>query len=284
MGNWGNDDEENSDEGNMFSDEDVKQWIKDGREAKSSNLCVGIYGEDGTGKTGIAMDSRTDEEREEGKEMIIIDVDKSAGSIKQKYFDGDENIIIPPLLEIKEGDRDAVETYNKIDYFTKHLFYNQDQFDLHSVILDGVDEFQDICGDKMQIEDLNKDPNARVKNSWNWQIRNRYYKNIMERIKSMDCHRFFITHMKEKKEAVDGDLKIVGKEVDWHHSTPGMLFQKVHTFREEGSDGKTYFKAKIEKSKGALSLEDKEYTIAEVESEEETSEWNGLMDYWKEVR
>lgn len=281
--NWGKKDEEEEDKP-MFSDEEIEQWIDDGRKAESSNLSVGIYGKDGTGKSGIMMDSRTEEDIEQGKEMYIIDMNGKCASLKGKYYSGDENIIIFNPMEFMEEDRDAPKVYHKIDYYTRYLYENQDELNLHSVALDGVDEFQDICGDKMQIEDLNKDPNARVKNSWNWQIRNRYYKNIMMRMENMNCHKFFVTHMKPKREAKGGELQVVGEEIDWHRSTDGMLNQKLHCYTEEKEDGEgLYLKAKVEKSKGALELRDKVYTIAEVDQEEDVAEWHGMMDFWKEV-
>lgn len=285
---FGSNDEEEEEEP-IFTDDEVEKMIERGREKESSNICAGIYGEDGVGKTGVAMDSRTEEEIEEGKTVFVIDMDDSAGSIKKKYFDGDENIVvIDPVEEAgldERGDRDAPMIYNAIDDITRYLLQNQNDLNLHSVILDGVDEFKDVCGDKMQIEDLNKDPNARVKNSWNWQIRNRYYKNVMEKIKKLDCHRFFITHLKDKMEFVDGELVTTGKEINWHHSTPGMLFQKVKMFKEEDEDNNTVtFKAKIEKSKGCLSEEGNIYTVAEVDQEEGTDEWYGLDDFWEKVK
>lgn len=284
MANWNSSDDDEEDESN-FTDEDVKNWIKNGREAESSNLFCGIYGDDGTGKTGIAMDSISQEELDDGEQMFIIDLDDSASSIKKKYHNNHKNIVIfEPMKEVSDGARNAPEIYNAIDKFTDYLLNNEDELNLHSVILDGVDEFKDICGDKMQIEDLNKDPNARVKNSWNWQIRNRYYKDILEKIKKLNCHRFLITHMKEKREPVNGELQVVGEEINWHHSTNPMLFQKVYTQTEEVEEGLTEFKATIEKSKGALGLRGKTYTVATVNQEDETENWEGLNEFFDEVK
>lgn len=278
-------DEEKEEIEQMFDDDDVEKWIDNGRKVESSNLCCGIYGPDGTGKSGVAMDSRTEEEIEEGKEMYIIDLDDSCGSLKKKYFDNDENIVIPKFMEFDDkDDRDAPAIYNRINAFTRYLLEHENELNIHSVILDGVDEFQDICGDKMQIEDLNKDPNARVKNSWNWQIRNRYYKSVMEKIKKLDCHRFFITHMKDVKEPVDGNLVKVDEEINWHHTTDGMLFQKIYMTKDEIEDGVVEFKAKIEKSKGALGEEGNTYTVARVDQNNDEAKWNGLDDFWEKVK
>lgn len=286
MPNWKSSDED-EEKKPMFTKEQVKGWIEKGKKREASNICAGVYGDPGTGKTGVAMDTRTDEDIEEGKKIYIIDVDGGCGSIKGKYFPNDEDIIIFDPLEDSfddEGSRDAPLIYNKINAFTKYIYNNQDELNMHSVILDGVDKFQDICGDKMQIEDLNKDPNARVKNSWNWQIRNRYYKDVMEKIKKMDCHRFFITHMKDKKKAIDGELQVIDEEINWHHSTDGMLHQMVYMYREE-EDGKECFKARIEKSKGALNLEGKEYVVAEVDhASDKEPEWYGLKEFWDEAQ
>lgn len=276
------DNKEEEDDEPIFTEEEIGEWINEGRDNTSSNLCIGIYGWEGTGKSGVAMDCRTEEDKEAGKEVIVIDLDDSCSSLKKRYFNNDDNIsVIDPLVFDDEGDIDAPLTYEKVNYLVNHIYQNQDEYNLHAVILDGVDTFKDICGDKMQIEDLNMDPNARVKNSWNWQIRNRYYKNVMQKIKKMDCHRFFITHYKDKKKPVDGELQVVGKEINWHWSTDGMLFQKVEMRVEEDEEkGEKKFYAKVEKSKGALELETDEYLVAEVGEE---TEWYGLMDYYKKV-
>lgn len=275
---------EDDEEKPKYSKEQIENWIEKGRETTSSNLCIGIYGWDGTGKSGVAMDSRTPEEIEEGKEIAIIDLDGSCGSLKKKYFNSDENIIIFNPLEFDDdGEVDAPKTYNKTNSFVNYLFQNEEDMNLHSVIIDGVDTLKDVCGDKMQIEDLNMDPNARIKNSWNWQIRNRYYKDVMLKIKSMNCHRFFITHYKEKKKPVNGELQVVGKEVNWHWSTHGMLYQKVEMRKEELEDENHYkFIAKVEKAKGALDLENEEYVVAEVT--EDDAEWYGLHEFYEQVK
>jgi len=279
---WKNMDKKDDDEEDTsFTKEEVKGWIEDGREVEASNLCIGVYGWDGTGKSGVAMDCRTEEEIEEGKEIVVIDLDDSCSSIKQKYFDSDENIVIfQPMVFDDNGDVDSPKTLDRIDALTKYLVEEEDELDLHAVVFDGVDKFKDICGDTMQIEDLNMDPNSRVKNSWNWQIRNRYYKNVMEKIKKLSCHRFYVTHYKEKKEPVAGELQVTGKEINWHWSTDGMLFQKVEMRKEEEEDGTVKFIATVQKAKGALHLENEEYVVAEVSDE---TEWYGLHDFYNEV-
>lgn len=285
MGNWKSVDKEDDEEEERvkFDDEDVKEWLDKGSKTKVSTICTGIYGSDGSGKSGVCMDSRTEEEKEEGKKVVVIDLDNSSAPLKTKYFEDDENIIVyNPIEHDEDGEPDDPVTYEKTKALTKYLVENQDELNLSSVVFDGVDKFKRTCDQKMREEDLDIDPNARVKNSWSWGIRNRYYKTVMEMIKNLNCDRFYITHMKDKKEFINNELQTVGKEIDWHHSTPGMLFQRIKTERREEEDGIVKFIAKVEKAKGALHLEGQEFTIAEVNDDE--TEWYGLQDLWNELK
>lgn len=286
MGNWKStdDEEEEKEEQEVeFDDEDIEKWLDKGSKSKVSTVCLGLYGSDGSGKSGACLDSRTEEEKEEGKKVVVIDLDNSSAPLKTKYFEDDENIIVyNPIEHDDDGEPNEPITYEKTKALVNYLVKNEDEMDLSSVVFDGVDKFKSICGEKMREEDLEIDPDARVKNSWSWAIRNRYYKTVMEMIKELSCDRFYITHMKDKKEFINNELQTVGKEIDWHHSTPGMLFQRVKTRREEDDDGTVKFIAKVEKAKGALHLEGNEYTIAEVTDDE--TKWYGLQELWNGLK
>lgn len=279
----------------LYSKEEIEKWIKDGKERSSSFICCGLHGSpegedikidigDGTGKSGSAIDCRTKEDIEAGRVVFVIDVDGGCGEIKEKYFDGDENIIIFDPFDdsfTKDGDIDESAVYNKIKTMLTYLYENQDEMNLHAVILDGVDSMQKTCEGKMREEDLKINKNARLNNSFSWGIRNQYYRDVMTLMKKLRCHRFFITHIKDKREFVNNELVVTGKEVDWHYMTPGMLSQRVETKRVTTEDG-VKFVGVIRKCKGALHLEDKEYTIAEVKNKE--VKWYGLMDLWAEIQ
>ena len=59
------------------------------------------------------------------------------------------------------------------------------------------------------------------------------------------------------------------------------MFQKF-SLKRTTSQGKTTFVAVIEKSKGALELEGKEYTLAEVSIN--GTNWSGLKELYKDIR
>lgn len=131
------------------------------------------------------------------------------------------------------------------------------------------------CEMVMKYEDLKINPDARVGQQWDWGRRNRRYYQLLELIKKLDCDRFFVTHLKDKKEWTGDSIEVKGKEIDWHDQTDGMLFQKIKMSRAE-VEGTVEFEAKVEKSKGALHLEGSEYKVAKVS--EDTTEWYGLND------
>jgi len=232
--------------------------------------------------SGVCMDCRTEEEIEQGKKVVVFDLDGSAGPLKHKYFDDDENIVIfDPMVLDDQGDIDYVSMYNKMMMMTKYLLENQYELDLKAVIFDGLDKLLKCCEFVMKFEDLKINPDARVGQQWDWGRRNRRYYQLLELVKKLDCDRFFITHYKDKKNWSAGSTEVVGKEIDWHDQTGGMMFQKIEMSRRN-VDGKSEFVATVEKAKGALHLEDSEYTVAEVRNKD--AEWYGLSDLWEELR
>ena len=127
----------------------------------------------------------------------------------------------------------------------------------------------------MRFENLKVDPDVQIKDRWQWAIRNRRYLVPIILIKKLHCKRFFTTHLKELKQYVGGQLIHLEWVPDWEKSTPGIMFQRVELSRREvGSD--VIFDAKVKKAKGALQLEGKTYTVAEVKGDKVI--WHGLQD------
>ncbi|MFW6121061.1 MAG: hypothetical protein ACOC80_09220 [Petrotogales bacterium] len=266
-----------------FSQEDAEEWFEQGKHTSSSAICAAVYGWDGTGKTGACLDCRSGEEIEQGKKVVIFDLDGSAGPLKKKYFDDDENIIIfDPLTLDDRGEIDYVSMFNKILTFAKFLYKNERKLNLKAVILDGLNKLLKTAEHVMRYEDLKVNPDARITDQWQWSRRNRRYYTVLELLKKLNCDRFFITHYKEKREYQSGELKTVGKDIDWHRQTSGVMFQKIRMSRQEVDDI-VEFNAKVEKAKGALHLEGKEYKVAEVKGDE--TAWYGLnVNLWEKLR
>ena len=102
----------------------------------------------------------------------------------------------------------------------------------------------------------------------------------------MKCHRFFVTHMKEKRMYVQKGgkkaLETVGYEPNWERTTPNMLFQRLEMTRTEIMDGVIEITANVIKCKTNLSLEGKKYLVAKVDTRDPDpeSQWFGLQDFF----
>jgi len=268
----------------VFSNKDVKSWLDGASTNKvtGSNICMVLYGEDGVGKSGAVLDCRTEEAIAAGKKVIVIDLDASCQPLKAKFWTDDENVIVlDPTTLLPDGTIDYVTTYNKVLAIIRYVSDEQDSLNLQAVILDGLDTLLKICEYVMRYEDLRIDPDVQIKDQWQWTRRNRRYNTVVILLKHLRCDRFFTTHLKEIKEYRGGQLSTKEKVPDWEKQTPGIMFQRVCLERTT-SEGITTFTAKVEKAKGALELEGKEYLVAEVQHGKTT--WKGLKELFKDIR
>lgn len=260
-----------------FSDDKIKEWLFGDMEKSSSNICCALYGFDGTAKSGIAMDCRTEEEKKAGMKLIIFDLDGGCAPLKVTYYKNDKNIIIKnPLVRDENKNIDYERTFLKlkssIDYIERHL----KELNVKAIIFDGVDKFLKICEYSMR-DDIGKTVTDGV-NFMYWKLRNQKYHDIMEQIKLLDVDRFFITHLKK----INAEGEPTEWSPDWEKKTPDMVFQKVRCYRDtkvEGNVKTVYLKAEIEKSKTNIALEGAVYVVAEIKSEkgkEPVAKWYGL--------
>ena len=257
-----------------YSDERIKDWLFGKTEKTRSNVCCGIYGFDGTAKSGIAIDCRTEQEKKDGMKIIIFDLDGGCGPLKKLYHDDDDTIRIKnPLVRDKNKNIDYEATFSKIKAALDFIERNIDDLKIKAVIFDGVDKFLKICEYCMR-DVIGKSVEDGIDYRY-WKMRNQKYNDIMEQIKLLDVDRFFITHYKK-----DGDENFVP---DWEKKTPDMMFQKLRCYREQKMvDGNKiiYLKAEIEKCKTNLGLEGKVFTVAETihySNGNASAKWLGLI-------
>ena len=244
-----------------------------GKDIEESAICAVFYGHDGTGKSGVCLDCRTKEERKEKKQVIVIDLDGSAGPLKMKYFANDDTIkVIDPIELLPDGNIDYVSTYNKILAVIRYIRENEAKLNLAAVVLDGLNSLLKVCEYVMRYENLKVDPDVQIKDRWQWAIRNRKYLVPVILIKRLHCRKFFTTHLKELKQYVGGQLIHMDWVPDWEKSTPGIMFQRILMERKE-VEGNVVFEATIKKAKGALHLEGKSFEIAKVVGDE--TKWFG---------
>jgi len=257
--------EAGEDKPKTFSSADAAAVLEEsGKDIQESATCAVFYGHDGVGKSGVCLDCRTPEEIKAKKQVIVIDLDGSAGPLKMKYFKNDPAIkVIDPIEMLPDGNIDYVSTYNKILAVISYIRENEQKLNLAAVVLDGLNSLLKCCEYVMRYENLKIDPDVQIKDQWQWAIRNRKYLVPVILIKRLHCKRFFTTHLKELKQYVQGQLIHMAWTPDWEKSTPGIMFQRVMLERKE-VDGNVVFEATVKKAKGALHLEGKTYKIAEV--------------------
>jgi hypothetical protein len=241
-----------------------------------------FYGFDGTGKTGVAMDCRNEEDIKLNKNVIVIDLDGAAGPLKTKFYHKDEHmIVIDPISLTPDGEIDYVTSHNKTLAIIRYITEHEEELNLKAVLLDGLDTLLKNCEYVMRYEDLKVDPMTQIKDQWQWQNRNRHYFTIIVLLKHLKCDKYFTTHLKGLKKYKGGALSVDGYAPDWQDRTPGMLFQKILLERKSIGD-KVIFVATIEKAKGALGLEGRKYEFATVQGA--NIQWTGLQEMFDEVR
>jgi len=260
--------------GLAYTDEQIKDWLFKDIERSSSNVCCGIYGFDGTAKSGIALDCRTEQEIKDGYKIIVFDLDGGCAPLKVIYHDNDKNIIIKnPQVRDDAGSVDYEGTFTKLKKTLDYIEKNLSTLKIKAIVFDGIDKFLKICEYSMR-EDLNKTITEGV-NYLYWKLRNQKYHDIMEQIKLMDVDRFFITHLKKIKDTEDWTP-------DWEKKTPDMMFQKLKCFKEVkviNGEKIICLKAEIEKCKTNLALEGSIFTIAEIRTTSDKKVkaiWKGL--------
>jgi len=260
-----------------FSPAEIEQMFTDAaKDTPESAVCAVMYGHDGTTKSGVCMDCRTKEEIKDKKQVLILDLDGSAAPLKMKYFRGDPAIkVFDPFMLLSDGNIDYIATYNKILAIIRYIRKNESELNLAAVVLDGLNTLLKTCEYVMRYENLKVDPDAQIHDRWQWAMRNRRYLVPVILIKKLHCKRFFTTHLKELKNYTGGQLMHMGWAPDWEKSTPGIMFQRVLLERKE-IQGNVSFIASVKKAKGALQLEGKEYTVAEVTKT--SVKWHGLKD------
>lgn len=270
-----------------FSSSDAAGIIS-GKESQvvTSPICMALYGHDGTCKSGICLDSRFADEIKAGKKVIVIDVDGSAGPLREKYYPNDENIrVIDPFMLLPDGEIDYVSTYNKILAVVKYIYENEPTMNLATVALDGLDTLLKTCEYVMRYEDFKADPEVQIKDRWQWANRNRRYLVPIFMLRRLKCRKIFTTHYKELKQYVAGQLIHMDWVPDWEKSTPGMMFQRVEVTRDDSKPEKVIFTAHVQKAKGALHLEGSDYVIAEVNTKTKpvTFKWHGLKELFEQI-
>ena len=248
----------------------ILRQIKARLERDRAFLCCSITGNPKVGKTGTAMDCRTEEEIKNGMKVLILDYDNGAEPTWDSCWDRDEDIVIYNPTAIRaDGAIDWDTTFKNgrafVDYATELIA----EGNIKAFILDGVDKIYEGASDvlrdhlvKQQTREgtIILDTDSVRVSPLDWKIRNRVYNRLLDKMMVLECDRFFITHMKPLYDNINVPVP-VGEVQDWHKSTPARFNQMLHIRKAVTPDGSTNYIARLEASKTNSSLVGSEWTI-----------------------
>ena len=248
-------------------------------------MICGISGNPGTGKTGLALDCRTEDEKKTHW-IFVLDYDEGAEPTWRQHWANDEKVVIfNPYIFNDDMSVDYLATADMSRYFiamvneaitTGKIEHDDETIEVEAVkaiIFDGLDSWLDTTNMIARLNHIKgKDPRAADKVKMvptQWFARNEEYKRLFKAACQLDCHKFFITHMKEVHDGFD----IVGTKPDWEKSTTAKLYQHLECYSEERGKSLKLF-AKVKKSKTNAEVAGQSFLVMENDNGE--IKWNGL--------
>lgn len=183
--------------------------VSAGETVPNNMILCGLVGPEGVGKTGIVLDSMTDEEKKRGDVIFVLDFDGGGQTTRVTHHKEHANNIrcLNPNVMFETFDEDG-EIREAIDYPATHRRVMKigqtlvdwaanpgDKPKLHSVLFTAIDLWDEVAKNCMFIEDLGTAPDgigAKVKPHeqvglrFNWQIRNYSVPSINNYRKNLD--------------------------------------------------------------------------------------------------
>ena len=280
--------------------------VSAGETVPNSMILCGLVGPEGVGKTGIVLDSMTEEEKKRGDVIFVLDFDGGGQTTRVTHHREFANNIrcLNPNVMFQTFDEDG-ETREAKDYPATHrrvMKIGQTLVDwaanpgdkprLHSVLFSAVDLWDEVAKNCMFIEDLGTAPDgigAKVKPHeqvgmrFNWQIRStRFHQltTIARTLMSLGVRVYLETHF---TDLMDKAGVIIGKKPSWEKHTANYLNQIIHFHKkkvrgEDGSPtGETRYEVEFVKCKTNPELLDQRRTIM-VTKQNASPEWFGLPE------
>jgi len=257
----------------IFTDKDLEGWMTESDKIKS-NICALLVGDPKVGKTGMALDCRTDEEKAAGMKIICIELNSDNGcKLNKKDFHKDDPSIMvldPREFSINEtsGDWefDYIKTMAKIKALLMYIKKNVSKLNLKALVFDGADVFlSEVCEGQLRM-DKHLDVAGGVQQLY-WKIRNKYFYDVMNLIFTIDVDRYIITHFKEDH---DTKKQIYSIQKDFPDKTHQIL-----EFRKDLKTNKHYVKIVADR-RNKPDMLNKEYCIMETDITTGKRIWNGF--------
>jgi hypothetical protein len=252
-------------------------------------LC-GVVGPRKAGKSGMLIDSLTDEEIENGAMIFVADFDAGGDStVSAHHQDKQQNLVVLNPWVTNKMSKSRVpfnypETYNKamddLLYALEIAEAQDEYFKLHgkmpnpylkTFIFDGMDHWLHICGIAMKIEDLELGDDAvdvsgrktaTKVGRFNWEFRKNRYQaamNSFQELARLNVQVYVITGQKPSYDSNGNE--IMGADVAaWMKDTERDLEQLIEVNLEEERDeigaltGKVVSKAQLKFNRTSLRL------------------------------
>lgn len=249
-------------------------------------LLCSIVAQPKWGKSGSAMDCRTDKEIEEGMIVRILDLDDGATPTWDSAWDRDENIQIYVPNELRtDGSYDWDETLENALVWLDETKEMIAEGNVKAAILDGMDKVYDGSGEIMResLVNMNQSKQGIIRDTlklriepFQWKIRNDVYNKIQNLFMDLNTHRFVITHLKpiyDSANLSDGPSRW---EADWHKNTPQRMLQMIEIQKVKRGKTTNYI-AELVSCKTNSNAVGKKWTIFTV-NEKENNEWFGIPE------
>lgn len=257
----------------FFTDKQIEEELQRKPEQGSRTCCL-IYGQEGSGKSGLALSylkKMKDDER-----MIIVDLDGGVLPLlescwKDEFVKGKVLWVNP--LELTKDDvkkqivLDYKKTFTKIKAMVLWVKNNYKGKNIRAVVFDGLSTALNYAESQMRIE-RNLTPDGGVNMAF-WKIRNKYFTEILETIKSLPVARIFISHedfIEDLIASPDRKISVVKQK------TNQMMWQKIRTSRTD-INGTVEYTYVIDKSKYKAVAEGKSSIFLSVEGDK--FNWTG---------
>jgi hypothetical protein len=263
--------------------EQMLSQIKDRIDRERTYINCAVTGLAKVGKTGIALDCRTEEEIKEGKKVMVLDWDNGAEPTWGSCHDRDENIIIfTPIQRNNDGTSNWDAAFENSHAFLRYCREEIENGNVKAVILDGLDKAyeasamvlrQHLVKSGKRDGSVIHDTDAIRVSPLDWGIRNQIYNRLLDDFMDLNCDRYTITHMKP----VYGDIvnpTPIGEVPDWHKTTPARFVQMIHIDKRKVNNVTQYY-ATLNSSKTRPDLVGNEWIIFTTNGE---NEWFGIPE------
>jgi len=254
-----------SKERKFLNDKEISEKRKLFREKlKNQYLNLLIVGQNGTGKTGLALSFLS----KLPKKKMIIDLDGGCIKLIRAFYPNDESIEVYDVMDEDKyyKDENGIYTVNSSGYFYDYQKILTEILSLIGYCHKHKDEYSGICFDGISIflkfcEYLMKDEkHLDAMGSFNqqyWKLRYKYFSETMQSLRAVPIHRIYIGH---DDMITKEDSTLVRKNFN------DRIDERIITKRIKNINS-VVFTGEIDKVKGKPIKEGRKFTFLKVNPE-----------------